>query len=112
MINICVDEGYAFDFLSILEIKKNRSENAMTNWQNCFNYLKVQLSSDLFTLIINSQEYRNMVAVNQRTFDAVEKARYGEITAKEVDNANMDRYYAKVALQNKFFTNKVTEYKT
>lgn len=112
MINICVDEAYAFDFLSVLEIKKNRSEQAMINWHNCFNYLKAQLSNDLFVLIINSNEYRDMVAVNQKTFDAVEKARYGQITAKEVDDANMERHYAKIALQNKFFSNKITEYKT
>jgi hypothetical protein len=112
MINICVDEAYAFDFLSVLEIKKNRSEQAMINWHNCFNYLKAQLPNDLFVLIINSNEYRDMVAVNQKTFDAVEKARYGQITAKEVDDANMERHYAKIALQNKFFSNKITEYKT
>jgi hypothetical protein len=53
-----------------------------------------------------------MVAINQKTFDAVEKARYGEITAKEVDSVNMERYYAKVDLQNKYFLNKVTEQKT
>lgn len=112
MINICVDEAYAFDFLSVLEIKKNRSEQAMINWHNCFNYLKAQLPNDLFVLIINSNEYRDMLAVNQKTFDAVEKARYGQITAKEVDDANMERHYAKIALQNKFFSNKITEYKT
>ena len=112
MINICVDEAYAFDFLSVLEIKKNRSEQAMINWHNCFNYLKAQLPNDLFVLIINSNEYRDMVAVNQKTFDAVEKARYGQITAKEVDDANMERHYAKIDLQNKFFSNKITEYKT
>ena len=112
MINICVDEGYAFDFLSILEIKKNRSEQSMQSWHNCFNYLKAQLPNDSFILIINSQEYRDMIAINQKTFDAVEKARYGEISAKEVDSANMERYYAKVNLQNKFFSNKVTEQKT
>ena len=112
MINICVDEAYAFDFLSILEIKKNRSEQAMINWHNCFNYLKAQLPSDLFTLIINSHEYRDMITINQKTFDAVEKARYGNISAKEVDDVNMERHYAKIALQNKFFPNKITEYKT
>jgi len=112
MINICVDEGYAFDFLSILEIKKNRSNQAMQSWHNCFNYLKAQLPSYLFVLIINSQEYRNMVAINQKIFDAVEKAKYGEITAKEVDSVNMERYYAKIDLQNKYFLNKITEQKT
>lgn len=112
MINICVDEAYAFDFLSILEIKRNYSDQAMVNWHNCFNYLKAQLKADLFNEIINSKEYLDMISINNKTFDAVERARYGEISAKEVDDANMKRYYAKVALQNKFFNDKITEYKT
>lgn len=112
MINICVDEGYAFDFLSILEIKKNKSIQSMENWQSCFNYLKAQLPNDIFNLIINSQEYAHMVTINKKTFDAVERARYGQITAKEVDDANMERYHAKINLQNKFFSNKTTEEKT
>lgn len=112
MINICVDEAYAFDYLSILEVKRDRSDQSMISWHNCFNYLKAQLSSDLFTLIINSNEYRNMVLINKKTFDAVEKARYGSISAKEVDNANMERHHAKIALQKRFFTNNLTEQKT
>ena len=54
-----------------------------------------------------------MVAVNQKTFTAVNKARYGKITAKEVDNCNLERYNAKQKLRNKFFpkSNK-TEFKT
>lgn len=112
MINICVDEAHAFDFLSILEIKKNHSDQAMQNWHNCFNYIKAQLTSDLFTLIINSQEYRDMVAANQRTFNAVELARINKITAKQLDETNHIRYQMKINLQNKFFSNRITEFKT
>ena len=46
------------------------------------------------------------------TFDAVEKARYGSISAKEVDELNMKRYYSKVALQKKFFSSEILEQKT
>ncbi len=112
MINLHVDEGYAFDFLSILYIKKNKSNQSMKNWRDCSDYLKSQLPNDVFNSIIDSQEYMDMVKINQKTFDAVEKARYGEISAKEVDNANMERYHAKIKLQNKFFNNKVIEEKT
>ena len=46
-------------------------------------------------------------------FDAVERARYkNDITAKEVDDANMERHYAKITLQNKFFSKGITEFKT
>jgi hypothetical protein len=112
MINICVDEAYAFDFLSILEIKKNHSDQAMQSWHNCFNYLKAQLSNSLFTLIINSQEYREMVIANQKTFDAVELAKSNKITSKELDETNFARYQTKINLQNKFFSNRITEFKT
>ena len=44
-----------------------------------------------------------MVEVNKKTFNAVEKARYGDISAKEVDNCNMERYNAKKDFQNTFF---------
>jgi len=38
---------------------------------------------------------------------------YGNISAKEVDNSNMERFYAKVKLQNRFFPNsKITEIKS
>ena len=53
-----------------------------------------------------------MLAVNKKTFDAVELARYGSITAKEVDNANMERHHAKVVLQKRFFLTNLTEQKT
>lgn len=112
MINICTDEAYAFDFLSILQIKSDRSDQAKETWQNCYNYIKAQLPKDLFIQIINSQEYENMVSVNKKTFDAVELARYGNISAKEVDNANMERHYAKIALQKRFFLTNLTEQKT
>jgi hypothetical protein len=112
MINICTDEAYAFDFLSILQIKSDRSDQAKETWQNCYNYIKAQLPKDLFIQIINSQEYENMVSVNKKTFDAVELARYGNISAKEVDSANMERHYAKIALQKKFFLTNLTEQKT
>jgi hypothetical protein len=112
MINICVDEAHAFDFLSILEIKKSHSDQATQSWHNCFNYLKAQLPSSLFTLIINSQEYRDMVTANQKTFNAVELARNNKITAKELDETNSVRYQMKINLQNKFFSNRITEFKT
>ena len=53
-----------------------------------------------------------MIEANQITFNAVEKARYESITAKEVDEANMLRYKRKLELQKKFFDNIVTETKT
>jgi len=112
MIDLLVDEAYAFDYLSILHVKKELNEKVAPNWHNCYIHIEKQISSDLMNKIVNSQEYHNMINANKITFDAVEKARYGNITAKEVDEANMLRYKRKLELQNKFFNNILTEIKT
>ena len=53
-----------------------------------------------------------MVAANQKTFDAVELAKNNKITSKELDETNFVRYQMKINLQNKFFSNRITEFKT
>lgn len=113
MINIKVDEGYAYDFLAILDLKRNKNlKNSKENFDLCNDFLKHQVGDELHTEIINSIEYKNLLKANEETFDAVEMARYGSISAKEVDNLNMKRYYLKVDLQNKFFSSKIMEQKT
>lgn len=106
MINLLVDECFAFDYLSILEVKKNMNKDQNNqNWLICFEYLKNQVGEQ-FLDIIRSTEYNNLYQANLSTFDAVDKARSGgDITAKQVDDCNMERYYAKVALQKRFFPN-------
>jgi hypothetical protein len=111
MINIRTDEGYAFDYLAILEVKKNLLQQE-DNWINCFNFLKSQFDENIWNIIINSKEYNQLVDVNTKTFHAVNQARYGDISAKEVDNCNMERYLAKQNFQLKFFPfAPTTEYK-
>lgn len=113
MVKLKVDEGYAFDYLAILEVKKNNNPDQSEIWINCYNYLADQFSMDFWLDLISSDEYLKMVEINQKTFDAVDKARYGQITAKEVDNCNMQRYNAKQKFRNKFFPeSKATEFKT
>ena len=110
MINLLVDEAYAFDYLSILYIKTSKSKDGVNTFEQCANVLKKQLPN--YIEIISSKEYQNLVEANQITFDAVEKARYSEISAKEVDNANMLRHKRKIELQNRFFNSTIVEYKT
>ena len=114
MININVDEGYAFDFLSILQVKHETidSKELEERFTECKNYISKQIGSTLFSEIINSKEYKNCYLANLKTFEAVEKSRYGEISAKEVDTCNMIRYEAKVKLQKCFFDSSLNEYKT
>jgi len=113
MINLKVDEAYAFDYLSILDIKKSLNKDCHSAWEKCFNFIQNQIDQNKMNEIIESIEYQNMIETNKLTFDAVEKARYGKgITAKEVDDINMVRHKRKLELQKKFFDNILTEYKT
>jgi len=113
MIKLLVDEGYAFDYLAILEVKKNNNPEQSEVWMSCSSYLSSQFPQSIWHVLISSEEYRKMVEVNQKTFNAVEKARYGEITAKEVDECNMQRFEAKQAFRNKFFPkSNQSEFKT
>lgn len=115
MINIQVDEAYAFDFLSILYIKSeknNFSGQPFDNWKKCYDYLKIQIDNDnLWNNIIFSQEFKNIEIANLKTFDAVERAKSNEVTAQYVDKCNYERYLAKKQFQNKFFPTQITETK-
>lgn len=105
MITLLVDEAYAFDYLAILIVKKSSIQGTISN------HISTQLPN-LFNTIIRSKEFNDLVTANQVVFDCVELARYGNITAKELDNANMLRHHAKINLQKTFFKNNLTENKT
>jgi hypothetical protein len=106
MINLEVDEGYAFDYLSILHVKNKKinCKKITELYKQCFAHVRSQINNDIFwNKILSSKEYKKLIFLNLKTFNAVEKARYGTITAKEVDNLNMERFFAKKQLQEKFF---------
>lgn len=111
MIKLLVDEGYAFDYLAILFIKKDLSDTAKLSWEKCSNYIRNQLGYRLFTSIIESEEYKNIIEANKKTYDAVALAKEDKCTAQHVDKCNYERYIAKINLQKKFFNNDVTEVK-
>ena len=49
--------------------------------------------------------------INRLTFEAVNKAKNNEVTAKEVDYCNYQRHIAKINFQKKFFSCDVNEVK-
>ena len=112
MINLLVDEAYAFDYLSILQIKlaNNPSVSKKNTYIECKQHLQSQLHN--FEKIVSSKEYYDLLISNQSTFDLIDQLRSGKkVTAKEIDDANMDRYYKKQALQNAFFNSSMKEEK-
>lgn len=113
MINLQVDEAYAFDYLAILEVKKNLhpSENKQKAFTDCKNYLSSQVLN--FEKIFNSNEYKNLYIINKQTFELIDLVRNNSknITAKQVDDINMERFYKKQELQKAFFSSQLIEEK-
>lgn len=113
MININVDEAYAYDFLAILDVKRQKNiKDAEAAFRECYFYIQCQVGYILHKNIVESNEYKNLLRANIETFEGVEKARYGIISAKELDNCNMQRYNFKKELQKKFFSCDISEQKT
>jgi hypothetical protein len=111
MVSINVDEAYAFDYLSILEVKKQKSSLGIETWSKCYVNLQIQFNSEKWFLMINSEEYKNMIKANELTFEAVDKAKNNEVTAQYVDYCNFQRYTAKQNFQKKFFNSDLSEIK-
>ena len=114
MINLPVDEAYAFDYLTILKIKSdvNPQNPALSDaYEGCLSALRAQLGASVEE-ILASPEYHQLLQSNRLTFDAVDRARNGDsITAKEVDDCNMERFRCKMALQQRFFKGDLVETK-
>ena len=110
MINLLVDEAYSFDFLRIFYIKINNIDLKLKAWSECKDYIKDQIT-DKFNKIIRSKEYKTLLKANQKTFKAVDKAKMDKIKASYVDSCNYERYLAKKALQEKFFSTFLKETK-
>ena len=111
MIQLTVDEAYAFDYYSILELK---FKNGFIS-KEILNITKKDLISTLGEIlveeILNSNEYKNLLESNQVTFDAVDKAKEDLVTASYVDKCNYNRMLSKKSLQNKFFNTQLSETK-
>ena len=112
MITLLVDESYAFDFLSILEVKYEykKLDSIAQNINQCKNHIIQQLGN-LFYKIINSLEYKALKDANRKTFEVVDLAKTDSVKASDVDYSNLLRCKARNALQDKFFTSKNTEVK-
>jgi hypothetical protein len=111
MITLLVDEAYAFDYLSILEVKKQKSSISNDAWAKCYVYLQNQFDNEKWLHMMHSKEYENMIKANLLTFDAVDKAKNNEVTAQHVDYCNYQRHSAKQNFQKKFFTSDLSELK-
>lgn len=112
MIHLLVDEAYAFDYLAILDVKNTLypSMEKKEAYNECLNHLMAQVNN--FNQIVSSQEYQELFDINKITFFLIDEMRCGnEITAKQIDDANIERFNKKKKLQDKFFNSKLREEK-
>ena len=115
MINLVVDEGYAFDYMSILKVKcefDRTNTRKSFNYLDCFFRLRHELGEELVNKILESSEYEELCEANRETFKLVDLAKADNVKASDVDKANYKRYLKKIALQKKFFNTEVKETKT
>ena len=113
MVTILVDEAYAFDYLAILEIKYeySKKQSILDKVLECRKHIEDQLGSSFFKEIVSSSEYQEVIKANKETFAWVDKAKTDSCKASDVDKSNYERCKARNALQEKFFSNKISEVK-
>lgn len=111
MIKISVDEAYAFDYLSILQLKKNNGSNVDNIINIITSELQKQIGHKKLDSILKSEEYKNLYDSNKKTFEAVDKAKTDEVKASYVDQCNYNRMLNKQILQEIFFGGNLTETK-
>ena len=102
MINLLVDEAFAFDYLSILEIKYNKNGDK-NNYNLCKENIICQIGLDNFLEIEASEEYQSLLTANLNTFNLVDAVKSDPCLGMEVDKSNYERFLKKQALQKKFF---------
>lgn len=111
MVKITVDEAYAFDYYSILELKYKNGSDIKNILKVIKNDLIEQIGIEKFNSVIESQEYKKLYESNELTFDAVDKAKTDEVLASYVDRCNYKRMIYKKELQIKFFNSDLSEVK-
>lgn len=109
MIYMIVDEAYAFDFLSILDVRVDeiRTSECSNAFLGCYETLKAQIDS--IERILSSKEYSELKEANRAVFHLVDKAKRDEVKASDVDRGNYERCKKRKALQERFFGGRTTE---
>jgi hypothetical protein len=116
MLKISLDEAYVFDMLSVFDVKIKKLDGekllkTIEKYSNMAEEVIDGIGKDKYEEIIASKEYLAMVKANMRVFELIDESKNDDGLAKITDDANYDRHIAKMALQNRFFENELTEVK-
>ena len=101
-----VDASYAYDFLSIYEVKENMNPTdleAKRNTTETINFLSRQLGESVNEKIMESEEYYNLLDINMKLYNKVNEVKKNPCLGKDVDDLVYQRKIAKSKLQKTFF---------
>lgn len=117
LIDVPVDVGYAFDMLSILEVKRDVNkkndiaDKLIENVTRLKERIKDGIGDKLFNSIYKSQAYMSLYLVNVELFDKIDLAKHIDIPSKEIDDLNYKRYLHKKQIHEVFFNGEISEVK-
>ena len=111
MMYLIVDEAYAFDYLSILDVKVDEigTSECSEAFLRCYQTMKYQMSD--IESVMRSKEYSDLKEANRMVFMLIDKAKRDEVKASEIDRGNYERCKKRKALQDRFFGGGGTEVK-
>lgn len=101
-----VDCSYAYDFLSIYEVKAAMCPTdkiSVKNVKQTREFLIRQLGQNVNEVIMESEEYEELLQVNLQLYQQVDAVKENPCLGKVVDDLVYKRRLAKIALQEKFF---------
>lgn len=109
MIRVSVDEGYAYDMLSIMQVKIAKHGRDIGNLDNAHRLereLVEQVGATRHTDVMASDEYTGLYHTNLQLFNHIDamKARPSHPDdGMAVDRLNHQRFLSKRAVQTRFF---------
>lgn len=112
MLKISVDEGYAFDMLSIAAVKwEINGDDFLDYYENLKQSIIDQIGSIYYDIII-SKEYNYLYRTNMKIYELLELIENGgSVLASSIHKLNMDRFKYKKEIQAKFFNSSLQEQK-
>ena len=103
-LDIMEEDSLKNELIKKLKIKNIKNKNKNVNIKE-ISEIEYNKRVEIF------KKLREIVLPEQRSIEWFEM-RNNKITAKELDETNFVRYQMKINLQNKFFSNRITEFKT
>ncbi len=103
MIPLKVPKAYAYDYLSIFDVKLTKGVVSEYDFKECSVDIATKIGIQQHFDILASQYYKELYRLNLATWDAVDLAKIDAVKASYVHNLNTERWKAKKTLQEYFF---------